>query len=87
MNWENPLPSELITKDVPLPVLYLLTNKHFPHKVPIPNVSIFSVSPVQHVLETELKKVESQRQWKNFPDVFERAMWRIQDRNDMYLLP
>jgi hypothetical protein len=87
INWENPLPSELITKDVPLSVLYLLTNKRFPHKVPIPNVSIFSASPVQHVLEAELKKVESRRQWKNFPDVFERAIWRIQDRNDMYLLP
>jgi len=86
INWENPWPSKLITRVVPLPVLYLLTNKSFSHKVPIPNVSIFSTSPVQPVLQIELKKIESQRQWKNFPKVFQRAIWRMQDRNDMYLL-
>jgi len=86
-NWENPFPSDFITNDVPLPVLYLLTNKRFPYKVPIPNVSIFSTSPVHQLLETELKKIEDRRQWKNFPGVFERAIWRIQDRNDRFLLP
>jgi hypothetical protein len=87
INWENPWPSKLVTENVPLPVLYLLTNKNFPHKIPIPNVSIFSTSSVQYILDIEMEKVENQRQLKNFPNVFERALWRIQDRNDIYLLP
>lgn len=87
INWENPLPSKFLSIDIPLPVLYLLTKKSFPHKVPIPNVSIFSVSPIQQILETEMKKVEKRRQWKIFPRVFERVIWRIQDQNNRFLLP
>jgi hypothetical protein len=87
INWENPLPSKFISEDIPLPVLYLLTKKSFSHKVPIPNVSIFSASPVQQVIEAEIKKIENRRQWKVFPGVFERLIWRIQDRNDRFLLP
>lgn len=85
--WENPQPSKLVTQDVPLPVLYLLTQPRFIHKVPIANVSIFSNIPVQLALKNELEKIEGTRQWKTFPKTFENTVNRIQERATTYLLP
>ena len=85
--WENPQPSMMVKKEVPLPVLYLLTQSHFAHKVPVANVSIYSSTPVQLALETELARIEATRRWKQFPKLFERATDRIQDRGTEYLLP
>lgn len=86
MVWENPLPSKLITETMPLPVLYLMTQKNFSHKVPIANVSVFSNTSVHQALDSELKKVESLKQWKNFPKVFERKVVEIQSTQTTYLL-
>ena len=87
MVWENPQPMKLITESMPLLVLYLMTQKRFPHKVPIANVSIFSSTSVSRALEYELKKIESSRQWKNFPRVFERKVAKIQNSKSTYMLP
>jgi len=85
--WENPQPYKMITKDLPLPVLYLLTSGYFPHKVPISNVSLYSTTSAQHVLDSELKRIEGQRRWKGYPETFERAILRIQESKTIYLLP
>jgi hypothetical protein len=63
--WENPQPARMITKDIPLFVLYLLT-QDMPRKIPISRVGIFSTVPIQGVLKAELLKIENQRRWKNF---------------------
>jgi hypothetical protein len=85
--WENPQPSMMVTKEMPLLILYLLTQGRFAHKVPIANVSIYSSTPVQLALKTELERIEETRRWKQFPKSFERATFRIQDRGTEYLLP
>ena len=85
--WENPQPYEMISKDLPLPVLYLLTSSHFSNKIPISNVSLYSTTPAQRVLDGELKKIEGQRRWKSYPETFERAVARIQESRTTYLLP
>ena len=77
----------MVAKEMPLPVLYLLTQSRFSHKVPIANVSVYSSTPVQLALETELARIEETRIWKLFPKSFERATFRIQDRGTEYLLP
>ncbi len=77
--WENPQPSKMISDSIPLPVLYLMTQKSFPHRVPISNVSVFSSLPVYHALDVELAKIENSRQWKNFPRVFEQKVEKIQN--------
>ena len=87
INWENPLPSAMVTKDVPLVVLYLLCSERHIRKVPISNVSIYSTLPVQRVLDHELKKIDGQRRWKTFPGLFERAISRIQECKTIYMLP
>lgn len=87
MMWENPQPSKMITKSMPLPVLYLMTEKNFPHKVPIAHVSVLSDVSVKQVLKSELKKIKDSKQWKNFPGVFGRKVARIQNIQAKYLLP
>jgi hypothetical protein len=87
MVWENPQPSKMISESIPLPVLYLMTQKSFPYKVPISNVSILSRIPVHHALDVELAKIESSRQWKNFPRVFERKVEKIQSSERTYMVP
>jgi hypothetical protein len=77
INWENPQPLQLVSKSIPLPVLYLMTQNRFPHKIPLSNVSIFSRSPVLETLSTELAQIEGSRKWKMFPAVFERKLEEI----------
>ena len=77
----------MVTKEMPLLILYLLTLGRFAREVPIANVSIYSSTPVQIVLRTELERIEETRRWKQFPESFERATLRIQDRGTEYLLP
>jgi len=86
INWENPQPLQLVSKSIPLPVLYLMTQNKFPHKVPISNVSIFSQASVLEIISTELAKIESTRKWKIFPAVFERKIEEIQNTDKMYML-
>jgi hypothetical protein len=87
INWENPQPLQLVSKSMPLPVLYLMTQNRFPHKIPIGNVSVFSRQPVLQSLEIELAKVEGSIQWKNFPRVFEHKVEKLQDSDRFFLLP
>jgi hypothetical protein len=86
INWENPQPLQLVSKSIPLPVLYLMTQNRFPHKVPISNVSVFSRSSVLDTLSTELSKIEGSRKWKIFPAVFERKVEEIQNNDKMFML-
>jgi hypothetical protein len=86
INWENPQPLQLVSESMPIPVLYLMTQKRFPHKVPISNVSVFSRFPVLQSIEIELAKVEGSTKWKTFPKVFERKVERLQDRDGYYML-
>ncbi len=78
-NWENPEPLKLLSKSIPLPVLYLLTQDNFPSKVPVPNVSVLSRRPALQVLDLELEKNKNLRQWKNFPKVFEQKVRRLKE--------
>ncbi len=87
INWENPQPLQLVSESMPLPVLYLMTQKRFSHKVPISNVSVFSKSPVLESLEIELARVEGSRKWKIFPMVFERKVEKLQNSDRIYMLP
>lgn len=87
VNRENPQPLQLVSSSMPLPVLYLMTQNRFPHKVPISNVSVFSTFPVLQSIETELAKVEGSRKWKSFPAVFERQVEKLQDLDQFHLLP
>jgi hypothetical protein len=84
---ENPQPSKMIVKSIPLSVLYLMTRESFPGKAPFANVSVLSRIPIQQALDVELKKVESSTQWKKFPSVFAREIARIQSGETNYLLP
>jgi hypothetical protein len=47
----------------------------------------FSTVPVQLALDGELRKLEGQRRWKNYPGTFERAILQLQERGTTYLLP
>jgi hypothetical protein len=76
---EDPQPTRMISKSIPLPVLYLATQKSFPAKVPISNVAVLSGIPVSQALGVELKKIESSRQWKIFPRVFAREINSIKN--------
>jgi len=87
ITWENPQPSKMITEDIPLPVLYLLTQKNFPHKIPISKVSLFSDQPVQLALEDGIKKLKGKRFWKNYSLTFERAILQIEENRITYLSP
>ena len=86
INWENPQPLRLVSESMPLPVLYLMTQKRFSHKVPISNVSVFSKSPVLEVIEIELAKIEGSKVWRNFPMVFERKVKKLQNSDRIYML-
>jgi hypothetical protein len=87
INWENPQPFRLVSESMPLVVLYLMTQKDFPHRVPISNVSVLSKAPVLHSLDVELSRIEGSRKWKSFPSLFERRIEDIQDSDRIYLLP
>lgn len=87
MNWENPQPTKLVSDSMPLLVLYLMTKRKYPHKVPIANVSVYSKTPVLESLNIELEKIEGSRQWKNFPEVFERKIEKIENGERLYMLP
>lgn len=87
INWEDPQPIQLVSETMPLPILYLMTQKSFHHKVPISHVSVFSGQPVLQSLEVELAKVESSTKWKNFPMVFKRKIEKLQDSDRFYMLP
>jgi hypothetical protein len=76
---EDPQPTRMISKSIPLPVLYLATQKSFPAEVPISNVAVLSGIPVSQALGVELKKIESSRQWKVFPRVFAREINSIKN--------
>jgi hypothetical protein len=82
---ENPQPSKMVSKSIPLPVLYLMTQRSFPAKIPISSVSVLSGIPISQALDLELEKIEGSRQWKNFPQVFVREIEKIQndERNFM----
>lgn len=84
---ENPQPLKMILQSIPLPVLYLMTQKSFPFKVPYSNVSVLSRIPVYQALDIELKKIESSRQWKNFPKVFAREIEKIRNSENTFILP
>lgn len=86
INWENPQPFQMVSKSIPLPVLYLMTQNRFPHKVPISNVSIFSRSSVLDTISTELARIEGSRKWKVFPAVFERKVEEIQNDDRRFML-
>ena len=86
INWENPQPLQLVSKSIPLPVLYLMTQNRFPHKVPISNVSIFSRSSVLDIVSTELAQIKGSRKWKVFPAVFERKLEKIQNNGKVFML-
>ena len=87
INWENPQPLQLVSESMPLPVLYLMTQQRFPHKVPISNVSVFSRQPVLQSLEIELAKVDGSKKWKIFPRVFERKVEKLQEIDRFFMLP
>ncbi len=87
IKWENPQPLQLVSESMPLPVLYLMTQQGFPHKVPISNVSVFSRSPVLESLEIELARVEGSTKWKKFPKVFKRKVEKLQNSDKIYMLP
>ena len=87
INWENPLPLQLVSESMPLPILYLMTQRNFPHKVPISNVSVLSRQPALQSLEMELAKVEGSTKWRNFPRVFERKVEKLQHRDKFFMLP
>ena len=87
MNWENPQPTLMVSASMPLLVLYLMTQRKFPHRVPIANVSVFSKTPAIQALDLELAKMEGSRQWKNFPGVFERTIEKIENGERQYMLP
>jgi hypothetical protein len=76
---DNPQPSKMILESIPLPVLYLMTQKISPTKAPISTVSVLSRIPVSQALSVELKKIESSRQWKIFPKVFAREIENIRN--------
>jgi hypothetical protein len=86
INWENPQPLRLVSETMPLPVLYLMTQKGFHFKIPISNVSVFSRHPVLQSLEIELEKVEGSKKWKFFPMVFERKVKKLQNSDRIYML-
>ena len=85
--WENPLPRKLLTKQIPMPVLYLLSHNSFRHPVPISRVNLFSSTQVKKVLDDELAKVSNSRKWKLFPQTFENIVPQIQDSGSGFLLP
>ena len=87
MKWENPQPLQLVSESMPLPVLYLMTQQRFSHKVPISNVSVFSRPPVLQSLDIELEKVEGSTKWKRFPRVFERKVEKLQYSDRFFMLP
>ena len=85
--WENPQPLRLVTKNIPMSVLYLLTQTRFPSKVPISNVGIFSSSPVQQIIQRELLRIKDERSWKRYPETFDRSICRLKEQPISYLLP
>lgn len=86
MNWENPQPLKMISKSMPLLVLYFMTQKRIPPRIRISNVSIFSTKPMIQSLQFELAKIEGSKQWKNFPKLLERKIEGIEDSDRTYKL-
>ena len=86
ITWENPQPTRLISENIPLLILYLLTIKKFPFKIPIANASILSTVSVQSLIGNEIKRIENSRQWKSFPNVFERKIIKLKENSDQFLL-
>ncbi|HEU0296578.1 MAG TPA: hypothetical protein VFR47_27830 [Anaerolineales bacterium] len=86
VHWGNPQPLQLVSNSIPLPVLYLMTQDGFPHKVPISNVSVLSRFSVTETLDVELAKIEDTRKWKNFPAVFRRKVEELQRNQEIYML-
>ncbi len=84
---DNPQPSKMVLKSIPLPVLYLMTQKISPSWAPVSNVGILSTIQVSNALEIELKKIENSRQWKIFPATFDHEMKRFQDSERNSLIP
>jgi hypothetical protein len=76
---DNPQPLKMISKSIPLPVLYLMTQKISPAKAPISIVSVLSRIPVRQALSIELKKIDGSRQWKIFPKLFAREIENIRN--------
>jgi hypothetical protein len=82
---DNPQPSRMIMKSIPLPVLYLMTQKISPSWAPVSNVGVLSTIQVNNALDIELKKIENSRQWKNFPLTFDYEMKKLRagERNSI----
>jgi len=67
---ENPEPIKMITETIPLPVLYLITNKIPTSFAPVSNVGILSNIPINLAVSMELKRLEDSRKWDYFQKTF-----------------
>jgi hypothetical protein len=61
----------MVTRYIPIPVLYLLCKDQFDHKVPISNVSILVKGNARKALDFELKRIKKTKHWSFFPRTFE----------------
>jgi len=79
VNWQDPLPSRLLTTRIPLPILYLLTATHIGSTSPVSRVGLLSTMPANEAISIEVERVIHTLQWKRFPGVLDRMVDRHEE--------